>query len=128
MNFEITNLTKSKPPISEVVFFALKKKILGAKYDLSLSFVGDTRAQKLNITYRNKSYIPNTLSFPLDSNSGEIFLNINQIKKETKKFNLSHADLIVFMFIHSCLHLKGFAHGEKMEAEEKRLFEKYLKK
>jgi len=121
--FSLTNLTKSNSPVSELLFQKIKEKILGKKYELSLVFIGGKRAITLNKKYRNKSYNPNVLSFPVDEQSGEIFINLKQLEKETKKFDMNHENLTKFMFIHGCLHLKGYDHGTEME----KLEQKFLK-
>jgi probable rRNA maturation factor len=121
--FEIKNLTKSNSPIDELLFVRIKEKILGKKYELSLVFVGDKKAQNLNRIYRQKNYIPNVLSFPVDKNTGEIFINLKQIKKEAPKFEMNYQIITKYMFIHGCLHLAGYDHGSEMEKLEK----KYLK-
>ncbi len=121
MSFKCKNLTKSNSPISELLFVKIKEKILGKRYELSLVFIGDTRARNLNLNYRQKNYIPNTLSFPIDSGIGEIFLNLKQIEKETNKFQRNYKELIILMFIHSCLHLKGYDHGKEMSLQEEKL-------
>jgi rRNA maturation RNase YbeY len=121
--FSLTNLTKSNSPVSELLFKKIKEKILGKKYELSLVFIGDKRAINLNKKYRNKTYNPNVLSFPVDEQSGEIFINLRQLEKETKKFEMNHGELTKFMFIHGCLHLKKHDHGPEME----KLEEKFLK-
>jgi len=120
--FSITNFTKSKSPVSELLFIKIKERILGKKYELSLVFVGDKRAASLNKKYRNKNYVPNVLSFPIDEKSGEIFINLNQLKKEKEKFKMNFTEITKFMFIHSCLHLKGYGHGSEMEKIEQKFF------
>jgi probable rRNA maturation factor len=124
---EVTNLTKSSSPASELLFKKISESILGKKYELSLVFIGDRRAKRLNKTYRDKTYNPNVLSFPIDKTSGEIFINLRQLKKETAKFNMTHKNLTIFMFIHGCLHLKGHKHGPAMEKLEQKYFQKFTK-
>ena len=63
----------------------IKENILGKKYTLSLVFIGDKLSKTLNQDYRQKDYGANILSFPLDKNSGEIFINIPNSQKECKK-------------------------------------------
>jgi len=92
--------------------------ILGKRYELSLVFVGKARAATLNQKYRNKSYSPNVLSFPLDARTGEIFICPQIAKSEASKFNLSPDGYVGFLFIHGCLHLKGMDHGDTMDKLE----------
>ena len=113
------NLTVTKHgTLPRVPFLAIKEKVLGKTYDLSISFVDEATAQELNITHRQKDYIPNTLSFSLTEKSGEIVMCIPAIKKEYKKFEMSYDTYLVFLVIHSMLHLKGYEHGSTMEAKE----------
>jgi probable rRNA maturation factor len=102
----------------------IKNTVLGKRYQLSLNFVGPAMAQRLNVQYRKKTYIPNVLSFPLDETIGEIYLCPMVAKKEAKNFNLSVDGYIAYLFIHGLVHLKGHDHGDTMDALE----QKYLKK
>ncbi len=116
---EYSNLTISgKGTLPRVPFLAIKEKVLGKKYDLSIRFVGPTTAQALNITHRAKDYIPNTLSFSLSTTSGEIVLCRSAIRREYKKFDMSYDEYLVFLLIHSSLHLVGMNHGSTMETKE----------
>lgn len=103
----------------------IKEAILGKKYELSLAFVGTKRAQKLNISYRQKTYVPNVLSFPLDEEHGEIYICPEIAYPEAKDFNLSKEGYIAFLFIHGLLHLKGHDHGDTMESLERRYVKKF---
>lgn len=103
----IVNLTKR--PVPSRPFEKWQRKILGARYDLSLVFCGSALARKLNYERRRKNKIANILSFPLTKNSGEIF-----IKLPATDFSVDQ------LFIHGLLHLAGFSHSSKMEAEEKK--------
>ena len=101
----------------------IKDTILGKSYTLSLNFIGEARAQKLNIAYRKKDYIPNVLSFPLDEKTGEMFICPKVAKSQAKDFDLSVDGYIAYLFIHGCVHLKGHDHGDTMDRLEK----KYVK-
>lgn len=125
--FDIINTTKQTPFSNEAEFVAIHNSILGKKYDLSLSFVGEALAKKLNQTYRKKSYVPNVLSFPLSEKEGEIFICLNTIKKECKEFEMTPAQYEKYLFIHGCLHLKGLDHGEEMEKKEEKFKKLFLK-
>ena len=120
-NLEITNTTKRNAP--SIPFVAIKEKILGTKYDLSLVFTGNALIHKLNKIYRHKNKATNILSFPIEKNAGEIFINLTQANQEFKKYFVSKDEHLTHLLIHGLLHLKGWRHSSKMESEEK----KYLK-
>lgn len=90
----------------------IKNHVLGKAYDLSFAFIDSQKSHELNRRYRKKDKPANVLSFPLDKNSGEILID-----KET----VTDPRETIFLFIHGLLHLKGYDHGSKMEAEEKNL-------
>jgi probable rRNA maturation factor len=98
----------------------IAEKILSVKYDLSLAFIGERRAQALNKAHRGKDYIPNVLSFPLDTKTGEIYICPEVAKREAKNYGMTVNGYIGYLFIHGCLHLKGYDHGATMEKAEQR--------
>jgi len=115
MSLAITSTVKTYPSHDYVT---MADKILGKRYDLSLVFVGSARAATLNKKYRQKTYSPNVLSFPLDERTGEIFICPQVAAHEAAAFDLSPAGYVGFLFIHGCLHLKGLDHGDTMDAQE----------
>ena len=106
-------------------FLTIKEKVLGKKYELSISFVSEVTAQELNATHRDKAYVPNTLSFSLSKSSGEIVMCIEAIKKEYKKFSMTYDKYLIFLLIHSMLHLKGMNHSSTMEDKERAVMKKF---
>ena len=114
-NFSITNKTKSTS--RGVPFANIKDSVMGKNYSLSLVFVGKKESHKINLAYRGKDKSTNVLSFPLDKNSGEIFICPEIAKKE------GHP--VGFLFIHGLLHLKGYSHGDMMERAEEKLCKKF---
>ena len=121
--FGVANKTKSKPP--SLPFCKIKNSVLGEKYELSLVFIGNTRSQKLNKQYRGIDKPTNILTFPLDKNSGEIFIDLGRAKSDAPRFDLNSKSFIGLLFIHGLLHLKGFSHGSTMESEENKLCKKF---
>lgn len=116
------NMTVSiKGTLPRVPFLALKEKILGKRYELSIRYVSPAEAQALNMTHRSKDYIPNTLSFSLSETSGEIILCRSAMRREFKDFDMPYDRYEIFIIIHSMLHLKGMAHGSTMERKEQTL-------
>ena len=120
-NCEIINQTKSKLP--RLPFLSMKEKILGSKYELSISFISTKEQRKINRIYRGKDKSTNILSFRLSNNTGEITFDLSCVKHDAPSFNMAYSQFLKYLFIHGCLHLKGFEHSSTMEKEEK----KYLK-
>jgi len=103
----------------------MKEAVLGKKYELSLVFVGDAISRRLNKKYRKKDKATNILSFPLTKDNGEIFINLKIAKKDAPKFEKSYNNFVKFLFIHGCLHLKGFEHGVGMEKMEEKFSKEF---
>jgi probable rRNA maturation factor len=118
--FTILNKTKGKLP--RLPFVSVKNKILGEKYELSLTILGAREQRKINRTYRGIDTTTNILSFVLSKKSGEITLDPVKIKKDAILFNMTYDQFFLFLFIHGCLHLKGLEHSSKMELQENKYF------
>ena len=119
----ISSTVKKYP--THLPYQKIARAILGTSYELSLVFIGPTRARTLNETYRQKSYQPNVLSFPLSPDAGEIFICPQVARREAEKFALSTDGYIAYLFIHGCLHLKGYEHGATMERQERRMLRQF---
>ncbi|HSE56493.1 MAG TPA: rRNA maturation RNase YbeY [Candidatus Paceibacterota bacterium] len=118
-------IQKPKGKLPRLPFALLRDEILGADYELTIAFISPAAIKKINSEYRKKDYIPNVLSFPLGKKQGEIYACLSQIKKDAPKHGEPYKTFLPFLILHSMLHLKGYAHGSRMEREEARLREKY---
>ena len=103
----------------------MKDAVLGKKYTLSVAVVDEKKIKSVNLIYRNKNEATDILSFPLDEKEGEIFLNLKQTKIQAKTFERKYENFLAFLFIHGLVHLKGFAHGSRMESEEAKYRKKF---
>lgn len=121
--FQICNTTKGSLP--RLPFASVKDAVLGKKYELSLVIVGDVLSRNLNLQYRGKDKPANVLSFPLTANEGEIFINLKRAKIEAPDFEETYTNFVAHLFIHGLFHLKGYAHGSRMELEEKKVMKKF---
>jgi probable rRNA maturation factor len=122
--FSVAHIKKT-PVIPALPFFYVKKEILGEKYALSLVFTDKKTSKKMHSEWKGKEGPANILSFPLEENLGEIFIDKENAKTECKKFNYNFTNYLMFLFIHGCCHLKGMTHGSKMEKEEKKWRKKF---
>ncbi len=123
-NLDITNISKSALP--RALFSAMKKEILGQKYELSISFVTLNEIKKLSVAYKGDDSHTNILSFPLSENSGEIIICAETAKKECLLFGRGCRQHIKFLVIHGMLHLDGYVHGSRMESAEKLLIKRFF--
>ena len=119
----ITYKIKGNPELRGLPFQQIKDKTLGRGYELSLVFCGNRLARKLNRERRGVDKPTDILSFALDKNSGEIFINPPYAEKRAPLFGRPPEKFIEYLFIHGLFHLKGMEHGSRMENEEARLRE-----
>ena len=119
MSLTITNTTKDTLP--RIPFAKMAEAVLGDEYECSLVIVSSKKSRELNRTYREKDSPTNILSFPLDDNEGEIFLDLKKSREDAVNFDRTYTNFIGFLFIHGLFHLKGHDHGTKMESAEKRI-------
>lgn len=103
----------------------IKNEILGSSYELSIFFASPSEAQAINKKYRNKTYVPNTLSFPATKNAGDIIICRSVARGEASSFDLSYKNYLIYLLIHSMLHLDGMDHGGTMEKAEAALMQRF---
>ena len=119
MSLTIKNTTKGKLP--SLPFAKMATAVLGDEYECSLVIVSHRKSRELNRTYRGKDNSTNILSFPIDENEGDIFLDLKKAREEAPLFGRTYTNFIAFLFIHALFHLKGLDHSPKMEAQEKKI-------
>jgi probable rRNA maturation factor len=110
---------------------ALQGRILRA--DLAVRLVGEREGRALNRHYRGQDHATNVLSFPADLPHGvtlpllgDIVLCAPVVAREArtqgKELNAHYAHLTV----HGVLHLLGFDHGKRRDAEAMELLEREI--
>lgn len=135
---EIFDLTKKK--LLEKYFKDIKKYYLKTletlelkdDFDASLIIVGKRKIRSINRDYRNKDKETDVISFAnIDSNDydflderinlGDIFINVDRVYRQAKKYEHSEKREFIFLFVHGLLHLLGYDHMDKKD--EKIMFE-----
>lgn len=106
----------------------IKDEILGKAYELSFAFIDKKQIHGLNKKYRKKDEPTDTLSFPLSPTSGEILICKEVANLKASSYDLSPKDYLLFLTIHSLLHLRGLEHGAEMEKLEQKYFKKFSNK
>ena len=121
---EITNLTRRPSP--RFAYAKVAEEVLPG-WNISLVFVGPTKARELNERLRAKSYIPNVLSYEVGEKSGEILICLAEAEKQAPAHSMPSREFVLYLFIHGLLHLKGWAHGATMEKCERTLMARFGK-
>lgn len=121
----ISILRKTNGKLPSLPFVRIKNEVLGKDYDLSVVFPTIRDAIALHKEWKKKDSPVNILSFPLSKNEGEIIISLNQARIEAKKYNRTYLEHLACLIIHGCAHLKGYTHGSKMDAFEKKIQKKF---
>lgn len=122
---DIQNFTR-RPSASRAVFSKIATAVL-PDWEISLVFVGAAKARALNKQLRNKDYTPNVLSYEAGKKNGEIIICLSEAAKQAPSHEMNERTFILYLFIHGLLHIKGWAHGGRMEQCEQKLLERFTK-
>jgi len=119
---EMKNFTRR--PVPRFAYAAVAAKVL-PNWEVSLAFVGPTKARALNQELRGKDYVPNVLSYVAGEKNGEIIICLAEAAKQAPAHSMNEREFTLYLFIHGLLHLKGWAHGGTMERCERKLMAQF---
>ena len=85
--------------------------------EVTLRIVGAAEGRGLNRQYRKKPYATNVLSFPYEKDRGDVVLCHPVIAREARAQRKALAAHYAHLVVHGLLHLRGYAHEKKREAE-----------
>lgn len=92
------------------------------KYCFSIIICGNTMIKKLNKEYRNIDAVTDVLSFEDEDiyddtlYLGEIFINYYRVLSQAKRYKHSIKREYIFLAVHGLLHLCGYDHIKKKDA------------
>lgn len=96
---------------------------------LSYIFCTDSYLIELNIKYLNHTTLTDVITFPLSEPgapiAGEIYISIDRIKENAKKFSVQYQTELLRVIIHGALHLCGYTDKKRAEKEIMRGREDY---
>lgn len=104
--------------------FSLISKELNSRIESSIYFVDSKTIKELNREHRNMDKVTDVLSFPHNELEGkrlyigDIFINLDIIKKQANDIGSDPYTEIKFLSMHGFLHLIGYDH-DNLEDEEK---------
>lgn len=117
------------------------------RIEVSVSFVSEDSIKQLNLDYRGKDSVTDVLSFPMirteeESDSeydvdfsfcdkimlGDVVICLDRASKQAADIGQPLSREVVYLFIHSVLHLLGMDHIKEADKEMMRSFEKKVVK
>ena len=122
--------------IINAVEIVLKSENADGDFEVSVSFVTNEEIRELNRDYRNVDSETDVLSFPMDDDDefdgviilGDIVLSTQRIIEQAGEFGHSLEREMIYLTVHSMLHLLGYDHMSNSEKEEMRQREKEIMK
>lgn len=113
----VLNKTAKRIPRSllERVFCIASKK---HTMEVSVVFLGDEATRALNKTWRKIDKRANVLAFRLDNGMGEVVINPYDAGREAYTLGVSYTKRVAYLFSHGLLHLYGYDHHTKKDAEK----------
>lgn len=125
-NKELVNYYKD---IKKYYTKVLKALELADIFECSLIIVGKSKIRSINREYRDIDKETDIISFAevdsvdeygQDNYLGDIFINVDRVKKQAKAYKHSIKREFCFLFVHGMLHLFGYDHMNKQD--EKKMF------
>lgn len=134
---DIMEITEAnEKAIETAVETVLKAENQSGNYEVSVSFVSNEEIRSLNKDFRNVDSETDVLSFPMDDDDeydgviilGDIVLSTQRIIEQANEFGHSLEREMIYLTVHSMLHLLGYDHMTTSEKEEMRQREKEIMK
>ena len=88
---------------------------------IALRIVDEIEGRALNLSYRNKDYATNVLTFVYDDTDpiyGDVVICAPVVAREAKEQSKDLLAHYAHLAIHAALHLQGYDHEKKREAEK----------
>jgi len=129
----VTARTAMRSAIRKAIFNTLIYEGIDQKIEVSVTFTDNKGIRRLNKKYRNKDSATDVLSFPMfDFAAGEvpvypeyealpigdIILSLERARTQAAEIGHSTMREVIFLCIHSTLHLLGYDHELSEEDDE----------
>ena len=118
-NDNITFNLKRKSELKSWIRSVIEKEkyVLG---NLSYTFVSDESLLKINIDYLKHNTYTDIITFNYNEDkkvSGEIFISVDRVKENAKKFDVNFEEELHRVIIHGVLHLCGYKDKTKADSD-----------
>lgn len=124
------------PTLVKALETTLETVGIDGDFEVSFSVVDEEEIRDLNRDYRGVDSVTDVLSFPLyyreeigqEGLLGDIVICSQRAKDQADDFGHSYEREIVYLSVHSLLHLLGYDHEEEEDKAEMRALEKEVMK
>lgn len=116
----IQDMVHSKPILKKTHCLKWLAPIIDHNAEITIRIVGSPESKELNNIYRKKKYPTNVLSFLIEDEShliGDIVLCAPVLEKEAQEQSKNLQAHYAHLIIHGALHLYGYDHENKKDAE-----------
>lgn len=112
LNFVDHQATAFKPLLSAVMEETFRVFHVEDDVVINVIIVSDEQMKDLHLTFAKKEKTTDVLSFPsaLEGELGDIFISIDQARKQATELGHSLAREIAFLGVHGALHCLGLTH------------------
>ncbi|HHZ00456.1 MAG TPA: rRNA maturation RNase YbeY [Sedimentibacter sp.] len=120
--------------IKKALEAVLNREGLEGDFEVSVSFVTNEEIKELNREYRNVDSETDVLSFPMNEEFegvnilGDIVISTQKIIEQAEEFDHSREREMIYLTVHSMLHLLGYDHMVEDEKSLMRAKEKEIMK
>lgn len=116
----IQDMVHTKPILKKTRCYKWLAPIIDQNAEITIRIVGSDESKNLNTIYRKKKYPTNVLSFLVDDAHhliGDIVLCAPVIEEEARDQSKNLEAHYAHLIIHGALHLYGYDHENKTDAE-----------
>ncbi len=116
---------KMRKLIKNAITAALLYENCNSKYEVSVIICDDEKIKEMNSEYRGVDTPTDVLSFPMEDDEilGDIVVSLEKTFDQAYKYGHTAERELIFLVVHSMLHLLGYDH-EKSAEDEKIMFAK----
>jgi probable rRNA maturation factor len=121
LSLSVQYASKAKILPSRHKFRRWVKAALEQDVQIALRLVDELEGRALNLSYRNKDYATNVLTFVYDDVDplyGDVVICAPVVAREAKEQSKDLLAHYAHLTIHAALHLQGYDHEKKRDAEK----------
>jgi probable rRNA maturation factor len=114
-----------KTPVNKAEVLKIAKKVMDgedcASYYLEINLIENAEIKRINKKFLNHNYFTDIITFPYSAIKseieGEIFISLDEVKKNSAFYGNSYKNEFLRVVVHGCLHLAGFDDRTKSQKE-----------